>query len=230
MNVAILMAAGKGSRMENEVPKQFLQVGDKMLMEYALQTFQDHPRIDEIVVVLPPDYVEVEEMLNYLFSYYPKVVQVLAGGNERFESSWAAIQWYVERRDDNLLLHDAARPGVTARIIDDLLDVLEHEQAAVTALPATDTILKVNENGQLVGSLKRSELYYAQTPQAFRAGLLYDCFIELCEQEGDDVFLPTDESGVVAHFRPDVPISIVQGDPGNFKVTFAEDLQRLLPR
>ena len=224
-NVAILMAAGKGSRMGSEVPKQFMVVDGKMLLEYSLQTFQDHPRIDEIVVVLPPDYLEMEEILTYLFNYYPKVVQVLAGGDERFQSSWAAIQWFVERRDDNLLLHDAARPGITPRIIDDLLTTLESEQAAVTAIPATDTILRVNGQQQLAESLKRSELYYAQTPQAFRAGLLYDCFIDLIEQEDD--FLPTDESGVVAHFHPEIPIKIVPGDPKNFKVTYASDLERL---
>ena len=224
-NVAILMAAGKGSRMGSEVPKQFMVVDGKMLLEYSLQTFQDHPRIDEIVVVLPPDYLEMEEILTYLFNYYPKVVQVLAGGDERFQSSWAAIQWFVERRDDNLLLHDAARPGITPRIIDDLLTTLASEQAAVTAIPATDTILRVNGQQQLAESLKRSELYYAQTPQAFRAGLLYDCFIDLIEQEDD--FLPTDESGVVAHFHPEIPIKIVPGDPKNFKVTYASDLERL---
>lgn len=224
-NVAILMAAGKGSRMGSEVPKQFMVVDGKMLLEYSLQTFQDHPRIDEIVVVLPPDYLEMEEILTYLFNYYPKVVQVLAGGDERFQSSWAAIQWFVERRDDNLLLHDAARPGITPRIIDDLLTTLESEQAAVTAIPATDTILRVNGQQQLAESLKRSELYYAQTPQAFRAGLLYDCFIDLIEQEDD--FVPTDESGVVAHFHPEIPIKIVPGDPKNFKVTYASDLERL---
>lgn len=225
-NVAILMAAGKGTRMGNEVPKQFVAVNGKMLMEYSLQVFQDHPRIDEIVVVLPADYLEVEEVLTYLFTYYPKVTQVLAGGKERFESSWAAIQWFVERRDDNLLLHDAARPGITSRIIDDLLDTLQHEQAAVTAMPATDTVLRVGADGSLVETLNRSELFYAQTPQAFRAGLLYDCFIDLIEK--DDGFVPTDESGVVAHYRPDVPIKIVKGDSRNFKVTYAEDVQRIL--
>lgn len=182
-NVAILMAAGKGTRMGSEVPKQFVAVNGKMLMEYSLQVFQDHPRIDEIVVVLPADYLEVEEVLTYLFTYYPKVTQVLAGGKERFESSWAAIQWFVERRDDNLLLHDAARPGITSRIIDDLLDTLQHEQAAVTAMPATDTVLRVDADGNLAETLNRSELFYAQTPQAFRAGLLYDCFIDLIEKK-----------------------------------------------
>ncbi|MCQ2283722.1 MAG: 2-C-methyl-D-erythritol 4-phosphate cytidylyltransferase [Bacteroidales bacterium] len=224
-NVAILMAAGKGTRMGSEVPKQFVAVNGKMLMEYSLQVFQDHPRINEIVVVLPPDYLEVQEMLEYLFNYYDKVTQVLAGGNERFESSWAAIQWFVEHRDDNLLLHDAARPGITPRIIDDILDALQHDQAAVTAMPATDTILRVDENGNLTETLRRSELFYAQTPQAFRAGLLYDCFIDLIEKE--DGFIPTDESGVVAHYRPEVPIKIVQGDSRNFKVTYAEDVKRL---
>lgn len=219
------MAAGKGSRMGSEVPKQFMVVNGKMLLEHSLQAFQDHPRIDEIVVVIPPDYLEVEEILSYLFNYYPKVVQVLAGGDERFQSSWAAIQWFVERREDNLLLHDAARPGITPRIIDDLLTTLATEQAAVTAIPATDTILRVNEQLQLVESLKRSELYCAQTPQAFRAGLLYDCFIDLIEKEDD--FIPTDESGVVAHYRPEVPIKIVKGDARNFKVTYAEDVKRL---
>lgn len=223
-NVAILMAAGKGTRAGSEVPKQFVQVGDKMLMEYSLQTFESHPRIDEIVVVIPHDYLEVEEMLNYLFTYYSKVTQVLAGGDERFQSSWAAIQWYVDRRDDNLLLHDAARPGVTPRIIDDLLDALSESEAAVTAIPATDTILKVNGQMVLEQTLERRELYAAQTPQAFHAGLLYDCFIELCEHE--DEFLPTDESGVVAHFRPDVPIRVVEGDSRNFKVTYPEDFAR----
>ena len=221
-NVAILMAAGKGSRMGSEVPKQFVEINGRMLMEYSLQTFQDHPRIDEIVVVLPPDYIEIEGVLSYLFQYYPKVVQVVAGGSERFQSSWAAIQWFVERREDNLLLHDAARPGVTNKIIDDLLNTLEHEQAAVTALPATDTILRATD-GRLTEALNRSELFYAQTPQAFRAGLLYDCFLELFEQED---FVPTDESGVVAHFRPDTPIKIVPGDVRNFKITYAEDWER----
>lgn len=220
------MAAGKGSRMEMEVPKQFMVVNGKMLLEYSLQTFQDHPRIDEIVVVVPADYIEMGEMLEYLFKYYPKVVQVVAGGEERFESSWSAVQWYVERREDNLLLHDAARPGITPRIIDDLLDTLEQEQAAVTAMPATDTILHADTNGILTETLNRSKLYYAQTPQAFRAGLLYDCFIDLIEKE--DGFIPTDESGVVAHYRPEVPVKIVQGDSRNFKVTYAEDVKRIL--
>lgn len=220
-NVAILMAAGKGVRVGGELPKQFMEVHGKMLLEYSLQTFQSHPRIDEIYVVLPEEYLKMEELLQYLFDNYPKVSRLLAGGEERFQSSWSAIQWFIDRREDNLLLHDAARPGLTPRIIDDVLDALQDNEAAVTAIPATDTVIRVDDNLHLQTTLDRKSLYYAQTPQAFRSGLLYDCFETLF---ADGTFLPTDESGVVAHYRPEIPIHIVQGSPANFKVTYPEDI------
>lgn len=223
-NVAILMAAGKGVRVGGELPKQFMEVHGKMLLEYSLQTFQSHPRIDEIYVVLPEEYLKMEELLQYLFDNYPKVNRLLAGGEERFQSSWSAIQWFIDRREDNLLLHDAARPGLTPRIIDDVLDALQDNEAAVTAIPATDTVIRVDDNLHLQTTLDRKTLYYAQTPQAFRAGLLYDCFETLF---ADGTFLPTDESGVVAHYRPEIPIHIVQGSPANFKVTYPEDIVRI---
>lgn len=222
-NVAIVMAAGKGIRAGGEVPKQFMTVRGKMLMEYSLQTFQNHPRIDEIIVVLPEDYLQIQELLQYLFDTYSKVTRLLAGGNERFQSSWSAVQWFIEQRDDILLLHDAARPGLSPVIVDRLLDALQETNAAVAAIPATDTVLKVNNHRQLEATLDRSVLYYAQTPQAFRAGLLYDCFERLFE---DGSFVPTDESGLVAHYYPDEPVQVTEGSASNFKVTYPEDLLR----
>ena len=210
--------------MGGEVPKQFLPVNGKMLLEYSLQTFQNHPRIDEIYVVLPEEYLRMEELLQYLFDAYSKVNKLLAGGEERFQSSWSAVQWFIDRREDNLLLHDAARPGLTPRIIDDILDALMENEAAVTAIQATDTVVKVSENQILQETLNRKELYFAQTPQAFRSSLLYDCFEQMF---ADGSFVPTDESGVVAHYRPDVPIRIVQGDSANFNVTYPEDVLRI---
>lgn len=221
-NVVILMAAGRGKRLGGDVPKQFCRVNDKMLMEYALATFQNHPRIDEMVIVLPEEYLKMQELLEYLFDRYEKLNQVLAGGDERFQSSWSAVQWFVDRPNDHLLLHDAARPGMSARIVDDLLDALQDDEAAVTALPATDTVIRVDDQKRLTETLVREGLYYAQTPQAFRAGLLYDCFLQLIQQGGA---MPTDESGLVARFHPEVPIKIVNGEARNFKVTYAEDLK-----
>ena len=221
-NVVILMAAGRGKRLGGDVPKQFCRVNDKMLMEYALATFQNHPRIDEMVIVLPEEYLKMQELLEYLFDRYEKLNQVLAGGDERFQSSWSAVQWFVDRPNDHLLLHDAARPGMSARIVDDLLDALQDGEAAVTALPATDTVIRVDDQKRLTETLVREGLYYAQTPQAFRAGLLYDCFLQLIQQGGA---MPTDESGLVARFHPEVPIQVVTGDSGTRKVTYPEDME-----
>ncbi len=218
------MAAGHGSRMDSEVPKQFMPVQGRMLMEFSLQTFQNHPGIDEILIVLPEEYLGETELLEHFFSQYSKVNSVLAGGEERFQSSWSAIQWFADRRDDRLLLHDAARPGLSSQTIDAILERMEAAEAVVTAIPATDTVIRVDGQLCLQETLDRKTLYYAQTPQAFRAGLLYDCFEQLF---ADGTFVPTDESGVVAHYRPDVPIRIVQGAPGNFKVTYPEDVLRI---
>ena len=218
------MAAGHGSRIGG-TPKQFLSVNGKMLIEYAIQTFQDHALIDEIMVVLPQEFIS--EIEPRLMLQYPKITCCVAGGAERFQSSWEAIRRFLARRDDRLLLHDAARPLLSPRIVDDVLRAMQSVQAAVTAVPATDTILQVRCNGEslhLNGILPRKELYCAQTPQAFKAGLLCDAFKKLMSQ---DVFIPTDESGVVAHFFPEIPIEIVPGDTDNFKVTYASDLERL---
>ena len=210
--------------MDSEVPKQFMPVQGRMLMEFSLQTFQNHPGIDEILIVLPEEYLGETELLEHFFSQYSKVNSVLAGGEERFQSSWSAIQWFADRRDDRLLLHDAARPGLSSQTIDAILERMEAAEAVVTAIPATDTVIRVDGQLCLQETLDRKTLYYAQTPQAFRAGLLYDCFEQLF---ADGTFVPTDESGVVAHYRPDVPIRIVQGAPGNFKVTYPEDVLRI---
>lgn len=216
------MAAGKGTRVGTECPKQFLTIQGKMIVEYVLNTFQQHLHIHEIVLVVPSDFDE--KKAQYLKNTYSKITAVVPGGTERFQSSWAAVQRFVQRIDDVLLLHDAARPLLPVRVIDDMLTMLQNAPAAVAALPATDTILKVSAQNVLEKSLKRSELYYAQTPQAFKAGLLCDCFKRLLYEPD---FLPTDESGLVSHFHPEVPIKIVLGDPLNFKVTYPEDVLRV---
>lgn len=216
------MAAGQGTRVGSSLPKQFIPIRGKMLVEFSLSVFQQHPLIQEIVMTVPAGF-EMEKV-DFLKNKYSKLTDVVTGGAERFQSSWAAVKRFVARHDDVLLLHDAARPLLPARVIDDLVACLQNASAAVTALPATDTILQVSPQLMLEKTLKRSELYYAQTPQAFKAELLCDCFTKLSAASD---FKPTDESGLVAHFHPEIPIHIVQGDPLNFKVTFPEDVLRV---
>lgn len=219
-NVAVLMAAGHGTRFGGNIAKQFIRVRGKMLLEYALQTFQQHARVDEIAVVLPPDCPE--EITKVLRDGYSKIRTFVAGGSERFLSSWAAVQLFENRPHDNLFLHDAARPLLSADIITALIRALSTHEGAVVAVPATDTVFKAGSRHTLAETLNRAELYYAQTPQAFRAGLLCDSF--RCLFKCPD-FVPTDESGLVAHFHPEVEIRIVEGAPENFKITCSTDME-----
>lgn len=222
MNIAIIMAAGKGLRAGGEIPKQFVEIDGRMLIEHSISTFQQHPGIDEIVVVIPDDCPE--SILHRLKTQYTKISRFVIGGTERFQSSWNAVQLFADRPDDNLLLHDAARPGITPRIIDDLLHTLATCEAVVTALPAIDTVLRGNNERILLETFNRSRVFYAQTPQAFRVKLLFECFSKLWHEGG---ITPTDESGLVKHFRPDVSIHIVIGEASNFKVTYPNDLKLL---
>lgn len=221
-NIAIIMAAGQGSRMHNDCPKQFMKINGRMLMEYALETFQKHPLIDAIVVVLPNR--SSKELIKTLKDNYPKIKAFVTGGDERFQSSWAAIQLFEKYPFYNLLLHDAARPLVTPAIISANIDALKTSSGVITALPTTDTVLQVASNKRLTNVLDRENLYYAQTPQSFKAETIYHAFHRLFSQHD---FIPTDESGVMLHFFPETPIQIVMGDPENFKVTYPADIDHM---
>lgn len=213
------MAAGRGVRLGDSVPKQFVRVGNKMVLEYALQTFQEHTLVDEIAVVLPPDCpMDIQRALQ---GGYSKIRTFVSGGEERFMSSWSAVRLFAHCPQNNLLLHDAVRPLLSSDIITALIKTLSTQEAAVTAIPATDTIFKADSQNVLSETLNRAELYYAQTPQAFRAGLLYDAFRRFLQHPD---FIPTDESGLVAHFHPEVKIQIVDGSPDNFKITCPLDM------
>lgn len=221
-NIAVLMAAGKGTRAGGGVPKQFMVVGGRMLLEYALHTFQRHPAIDGIAVVLPPGCQEaVRERLR---QGYPKICAFAEGGDERFRSSWAAVQLFAGRAADNLLLHDAARPLLAPRTVSDIIGALRHCEAAVAAVPATDTVLHAGNDSLVTEVPARATLWYAQTPQGFRAGLLQRAFERHFRHPE---ISPTDESGLVHHYCPETDIRIVPGTADNFKVTYPADIARL---
>lgn len=222
MNIAIILAGGSGSRMGGDVPKQFLKVGGKMVIEHTLSVFEQHPQIDEIAVVTRADYIDIVKELVEV-GEYRKVRHVLPGGRERYDSSLAALAVYT-CDDDILLFHDAVRPMVTHRMITDCLEALSTYNAVGVAVPTTDTILRVNEAGCIVEIPPRSELRNAQTPQGFRRKTIrraYDLAL------ADPAFVTTDDCGVVCKYLPDEPLFVVAGDASNIKVTYPQDLLML---
>lgn len=220
MNVAIILAGGSGSRVGGNRPKQFLEVAGKMIIEHTIEAFHRNEQIDEIAIVSREDYVEDVKALVARRGYV-KVRHVLTGGKERYHSSLAALAAYTDD-DDRLLLHDCVRPLVSQRIINDCIAALDRYEAVDVAVPATDTIIEVNEDGSICRIPQRRLLRNVQTPQGFRRGTIRRAF-DLAMQ--DPSFQPTDDCSVVFRYLPDVPIHVVEGEPTNIKITYKEDFE-----
>ena len=119
-NIAVILAGGTGTRMGEETPKQFIRIMGKPMIQYSLETFEKHPLIDEMIVVLPNEYVgHLDQFVNLKF--FSKLKAQLSGGSERYLSTLAALQFYKEENDANILFHDAARPMISTEIISNVL-------------------------------------------------------------------------------------------------------------
>ncbi len=235
-NIAVILAGGTGSRVGGGLPKQLLPLKDgRSILEHSVEAFEQAACIDGIGIVMHPDYIAcAEEML--LRNGWQKVAFIIAGGKERWESSVNAIR-EIERRIGvsilqptnnkpitNILLHDAARPFVSARIIEDVCKALETHEAVTVAIPATDTMYTVSQgaDGAIVQNIPlRATLMCAQTPQAFRLETIAAAYRYALQ---DPHLQATDDCGIVHRYLPDVPIHIVQGDPANRKITYKDDL------
>ncbi len=219
--VAVLLAGGSGSRMGGEKPKQFLVVKGRTILEWSIEAFSQHEGVDEVCIVSRADYVDdVKGIVQK--GNYTKVRHVLAGGKERYDSSLAAIRAYSDETEEvRLLLHDAVRPLVTQRIITDCIEALNRYEAVDVAIPTTDTIIQVDEEGVICQTPPRPTLRNVQTPQGFRLPTIRRAY-ELALQ--DPAFQTTDDCGVVFRYLPDVPIKVIEGDTRNIKVTYPQDL------
>lgn len=217
-NIAIILAGGKGSRLNSEIPKQFLKVAGKKVIEHTIEVFEEHDDIDEIAIVSNPDWIRnVEEIL--VNNRYKKIKKILAGGAERYDSSLTAIKAY-EGEDVNLIFHDAVRPLVSHRIISDCINSLEKYNAVDVAIKTTDTIIHVED--RLIKSIPdRGKLNNGQTPQAFRWHTINDAYIKAL---ADPNFKATDDCGVVRQYLPEEPIYVVEGEGENMKLTYMEDI------
>lgn len=209
----VLAAAGSGSRFQSSVPKQFYLWRGKPLYLYSLQVFE--PIISRAVVVVPPDWMEpVREHLQQL-SYRNKLC-LEAGGEHRQDSVYRGLQ-KLEGEPELILVHDAARPYVSAEVVRRVVEGTRRHGACVPVIPVPDTVKVVGE-GRIEKTLDRSRLRLVQTPQGFHTPLLRQA-LDRAFQEG---FYGTDEAVLVE--RIGHPVFVVEGDPRNRKVTWTADL------
>lgn len=220
-NIAVVLAGGSGRRMGTNVPKQYLEIRGRMVIEYAIDAFDKNPHIDEVAVVVSADNVETMQEIASANSW-SKLARILVGGKERYDSSLSAINAYRDE-DCNLIFHDAARPLVTQKIIDDVVEKLQTCQAVGVAQPSVDTILFI-EDGIIKSVPDRNTLRRAQTPQGFDINIIRNAY-EIGLQ--DPNFKATDDCGIVLRYRPDIPVHIVDGDEACMKITYKSDTKIL---
>lgn len=216
-NIAVILAGGVGTRLGLSTPKQFFKVAGKMVVEHTIDAFERNSHIDEIAIVSNPMLIsEFEDIV--LRNGWKKVKKILKGGKERYDSSLSAINAYAND-DVNLIFHDAVRPLVSQRIINDVAEALHHHHAIDVAIPATDTIIDVE--GDFIHSIpERSRLKRGQTPQAFAITTIREAYDKALK---DPQFKVTDDCGVVKKYLPDQPIFVVNGEETNMKLTYKED-------
>ena len=241
-NVAVILAGGIGARVGGNTPKQLLPLQDgKSVLEHAVDAFEQSPHINEICIVMHPDYImHAEQML--LANAWQKVRHIIPGGKERWESSVNAIRQVRGEENNcqlpiancpnttNLLLHDAARPFVSQDIIARVCEALKEHEAVTVAIPSTDTVYEMAD-GKVARIPQRSTIMRAQTPQAFRLELIAEAYAKalgvdsLSAEACATCHLPaTDDCGVVFNHLPEVSVHIVLGEEQNKKITFKEDI------
>ncbi len=228
-NIAVILAAGSGTRLGEGLPKQFRLLPDKRtVIETAIDVFDKHERTDALLVVINCEYRSLFEQIKSRNSWH-KSLFVIDGGSERWESSWKAVRFireeWLKEADCNVLLHDAARPFVSEAILSRVIDALQVSEAVSVAVPVTDTIytcLSLTQGDRLAAIPPRQSLRRAQTPQAFRLSVLYEAFNKAINE--GNVAQATDDCSVVYHNMKDVEITIVEGEEKNKKITYIEDL------
>ena len=247
-NIAVILAGGIGARVGGNTPKQLLPLQDgKSVLEHAVDAFEQSPCIDEVCIVMHPDYIAYAEQM-LLANAWQKVRHIIPGGKERWESSVRAIRamgyrlWAIGEENNcqlpiancpntiNLLLHDAARPFVSQEIIARVCEALEQHEAVTVAIPSTDTVYEMVD-GKVARIPQRSTIMRAQTPQAFRLDLIAEAYAKalgvdsLTAEACAEAHLPaTDDCGIVHEHMPNTPIYIVEGEEQNKKITFKEDI------
>ena len=205
--------------MQSDVPKQYMELLGKPLLYYSLKAFEDSDAEQVVLVTAEGDEEYCRKELVERFGF-AKVVAIVAGGAERYASVWNGLKCLKEQEPDYVLIHDGARPLVTAELINRLITETEQYNACVAGMPVKDTIQMTDERGTITLTPKRDSLWTAQTPQSFEFSLAYDAYEQLMREQEINV---TDDAMVVGLYH-DIPIQMVRGSYTNIKVTTPEDL------
>lgn len=213
---AIIPAAGSGTRMKLDHPKQFHMLAGMPILIHTVKAFLNSPVISQVIIVAPQDMVHQTEQLLIEYHMENTKVLVTAGGIRRQDSVLLGIQ-KLSPDIEVVLVHDGARPMISQALITDCYEAACEDGAAIAAIPVKDTLKKGSSNNRVETTVDRDGLWQAQTPQAVSVELLKQAYAI----NGDNDV--TDESSLLE--RSGIPVTLVEGAETNIKITRPEDLQ-----
>lgn len=221
----VILAGGIGSRMGNvEKPKQFLEIGGKPIIIHTIEKFVVNPVFERIIVLSPRQWIRYTQ--DAIRRYLPRCasIDVIQGGATRNETIMNSIrhieEHYVLDEETVIVTHDAIRPFVTHRILEDNVRFAREFGACDTVIPATDTIVESQDGARISSIPDRKAMYQGQTPQSFRARHLRDAYNSLTEEEKN---ILTDACKILVLKNQDV--HLVEGEIFNIKITYPHDLR-----
>ena len=214
---AVVLAAGAGKRMHSDVHKQYMMLAGRPVLFYALQAFAESAVTDIVVVVGAGeiDYCRKEIIEKY---HIPKVCAVVEGGRERYHSVYEGLK--AADGSDYVLIHDGARPLVSADIIKRSMQAVKEYRACVAGMPVKDTIKIADEDGYAKLTPERSKVWQIQTPQSFSYPLVYEAYRKMLADEDSAI---TDDAMVVERMT-NQPVKLIEGNYRNIKITTPEDM------
>ena len=212
---AVIPSSGSSKRFGGEIPKQYLKVNGKEIIVYTLEVFQNCNMIDEIIIAAKPEYFALLYELKEKYNLN-KISNIVEGGKERQDSVYNGLSSIAAEDDDLIAVHDAARPLLSNKILENALNETKKSDSVVVAIKARDTLIKGGDSVEEY--LDRQEIYYAQTPQIFKYKILIDAMKKAIEKN----FIGTDESMLVK--KAGYQVKICNGDLKNFKITTSSDI------
>ncbi len=213
-NYAIILASGTGSRFNSELPKQFLEIKGRTILERSIDIFEQNDDIFEIILVITPEYrknaLDILQKNNF-----KKIKKVLNGGKTRKESSFIGVN-AINGTEANVLIHDCARPFLSQDVLNNCINALKSHNAVDVAIPSSDTVVEVF-NGVIQSIPDRKTLMRSQTPQCFRLSLIKKAH-ELAKDDNDF----TDDCGLIVKYNL-AKIFVIEGNLENIKITYPTD-------
>jgi len=212
----VVLAAGQGSRMMSDTPKQFMRVAGKTILEHTIDNLNQCAIDARMIVVVP---VEAKELTTELLHKYP-LIEIISGGSNRQASTQNALLHLAKNPPEKVIIHDAARPFISCQIVAEVIKALDHHEAVDVAIPTADTVI-IERDGFIQSIPKRTHILRGQTPQGFHFTPLLQAYIELGEEKLGDY---TDDCGIFLACHPMSKIRIIKGSSENIKITDAIDL------